>query len=83
MLDDPDEEAPKAYPLRDVWVVFFAALASRAAVVTLALAADAFVDDYDTSARYDLPNTSSGCKLSDGDDKVLQARSLAPLRGWR
>ena len=59
----------------DLWRVFGAALASRALVLCLGLASDWAVADYDTSARYDVPNTSAGCAMSDGDDIVLQARA--------
>ena len=58
----------------DLWRVFGAALASRALVLSLGLASDWAVSDYDTSARYDVPNTSAGCAMSDGDDIVVQAR---------
>jgi hypothetical protein len=66
-------------PLSDLWRVFLAACASRTLVLALALASDWAVDDYDTSARYDVPNTSAGCAMSDGDDKLVQARSAAAL----
>ena len=59
----------------DLWRVFTAAVVSRALVLGLALASDWAVEDYDTSARYDLPNTSAGCAMSDGDEKLVQARS--------
>ncbi len=57
-----------------VYRVLQVAVASRAAVLLLALLADAAVQDYDSSARYDVPNTSTRCELSDGDEKQPQAR---------
>ena len=54
--------------------VLYAALASRLLVLLLALLSDAQLADYDTSGRYDVPNTSTRCELSDGDEKFPQAR---------
>ena len=64
----------------DLYRVFVAAVASRALVLALALASDWAVDDYDTSARWDVPNTGATCHMSDGDDKVVQARLGAAVR---
>ena len=65
----------------DLYRVFVAAVVSRALVLALGLASDWAVEDYDTSARWDVPNTSSACVMSDGDDKVVQARlGRAPSR---
>ena len=58
----------------DLYRVFVAAVVSRALVLALGLASDWAVTDYDTSARWDVPNTSSSCVMSDGDEKVVQAR---------
>ena len=58
----------------DLFRVFVAAVVSRALVLALGLASDWAVADYDTSARWDVPNTSSSCVMSDGDEKVVQAR---------
>ena len=58
----------------DLYRVFVAAVVSRALVLALGLASDWAVADYDTSARWDVPNTSSSCVMSDGDEKVVQAR---------
>jgi hypothetical protein len=57
--------------------VLYAALASRLLVLLLALVADSRLADYDTSWRYDVPNTSTRCELSDGDEKFPQARTGA------
>jgi len=54
--------------------VLYAALLSRLLVLLLAVLADLHVTDYDTSGRYDVPNTSTRCQLSDGDEKTPQAR---------
>lgn len=58
----------------DVGKVFVAAVVSRGLVLALALASDWAVEDYDTSARWDVPNTGPSCEMSDGDDKIVQAR---------
>ena len=58
----------------DLYRVFVAAVVSRALVLALGLASDWAVADYDTSARWDVPNTSAACVMSDGDEKVVQAR---------
>jgi hypothetical protein len=54
--------------------VLYAALLSRLLVLLVAVLADLHVTDYDTSGRYDVPNTSTRCQLSDGDEKTPQAR---------
>ena len=65
----------------DLFRVFVAAVVSRALVLALGLASDWAVADYDTSARWDVPNTSSSCVMSDGDEKVVQARRRRARRG--
>jgi len=60
-----------------VFRVLQVAVASRVLVLLLALLSDAAVQDYDTSARYDVPNTSTRCELSDGDEKTPQKEPLA------
>lgn len=57
-----------------VWRVFKTAVASRVLVAALALASSAVLDHYDSSSRYDVPNTALRCELSDGDEKFPQAR---------
>jgi hypothetical protein len=64
----------------DLGRVFSAAVLSRCLVLALALASDWAVDDYDTSARWDVPNTGPSCEMSDGDDKIVQARGGARVR---
>ena len=67
MAGDADQRRP-------VWRVLRAALLSRAAVLSLAFLADALLADYDSSSRYDVPDTSTRCELTDGDEKFPQAR---------
>ena len=73
MAGDADQRRP-------VWRVLRAALLSRAAVLSLAFLADALLADYDSSSRYDVPDTSTRCELTDGDEKFPQARPGRVLR---
>jgi len=69
--------AEPSQPRAPVFRVLHAALASRLLVLTLALVSNAWLDDYDSSARYDVPDTAARCELSDGDEKFPQARQAA------